>query len=118
MGLVNEILSQNPEAHVVVLGDLNSFRFTPPLERLELELTHVYDGLDGSSPAYPTYTYIFEGVAQTLDHILVSDPLIERMVNVIALPINADYPMAVEGDMSPYRTSDHNPLIAIFEFDE
>ncbi len=116
VGLVTDLMAENPEANIVVLGDLNSFRETPPLDNLEAHLTHIYDGLAGSSTAYPTYTYIYQGVAQSLDHILVSDPLIQKLINVIALPINADYPLPLEDDESPYRVSDHNPLIAIFEF--
>ena len=100
----------------MVLGDLNSFRATPPLDRLEEELVHVYEKLNGFSPTYPVYTYIFEGVAQSLDHILVSEGLYNSLTDIIALPISADYPLPESGDTSPFRASDHNPLIAVFEF--
>ncbi|MEM9777367.1 MAG: endonuclease/exonuclease/phosphatase family protein, partial [Chloroflexota bacterium] len=118
VGLVEQVQAENPEAAVVVLGDLNSFRGTDPLNVLEVPLNHVYDGLEQSDSVRLPYTYIFEGVAQSLDHILVSDNLFERLVDVYALPINAEYPLQPLGDAGPFRSSDHNPLIAVFEFDE
>ncbi|MEM8859203.1 MAG: endonuclease/exonuclease/phosphatase family protein, partial [Chloroflexota bacterium] len=117
VGLVKQAMAENPEASVVVLGDLNSFRETDPLETLEEVLTHVYDGPSITENMMVPYTYIFEGVAQSLDHILVSDDLFGNLVDVIALPINAEYPLQDEDDVSPYRSSDHNPLIAIFELE-
>ncbi|MFK7800968.1 MAG: endonuclease/exonuclease/phosphatase family protein [Anaerolineae bacterium] len=119
-GLVAEVIATSPQdTHVVVLGDLNSFRATPPLDALEAELNHIYTKIEaeGANVPYAPYTYIFEGVAQSLDHILVSDGLFEALTDVIALPISADYSLPFEGDTSAYRASDHNPLIAIFEFE-
>ncbi|MFT7585833.1 MAG: putative extracellular nuclease [Cellvibrionaceae bacterium] len=121
-GLVAETLEVFQGAHVVVLGDLNSFRGTPPLDALEVQLNHIFEKtgekIGETNVPYAPYTYIFEGVAQSLDHILVSDLLFDALIEVIALPINADYPLSVAEDTGPYRSSDHNPLIAIFEFKE
>lgn len=116
--LVTELLRENPDMHVVVLGDLNSFQDTAPLEVLEADLNHIYDKMSeaGIDVPYAPYTYIFEGVAQSLDHILVSDSLFEVLTEVVALPISADYPLPAEDDVSAFRASDHNPLIAIFDF--
>ena len=112
--LANKFKDEGHE--VIVLGDLNSFWQTPPLDALEsAELTHVYEFIPRSEPL--PYTYIFEGRTQTLDHILLSDGLFDDLVDVVALHINADYPLALEDDNSAERTSDHDPLLAIFEFE-
>lgn len=112
--LVERLQAENPAAHFVVLGDLNSFVDTPPLQNLEAAgLTHVYDfaALAGARP----YTYIFEGATQSLDHMLVSADLFERVVGVTAVHFNADFPIPDPADASPKRTSDHDPLLVVFE---
>ncbi len=111
-----ELAAENPAAHFVVLGDLNSFFQTLPLDTLEAGgLPHVYRYLPEEERPY---TYIFEGRTQTLDHILVSPALFDRLTLVDVLHTNADYPIADPEDSSPRRTSDHDPLVAIFAFGE
>ena len=102
-----------PDAYVIVMGDLNSFYGTLPLETLGSELTHVYDLLDGPLP----YTYIFEGRTQALDHILISDNLVDQVQMVTVLHLNTPYPIAAPGDSSPRHSSDHDPLVVIFDFE-
>lgn len=111
--LVEEYRVAYPDAEIVVLGDLNSFYQTKPLDPLqETGLRHVYE-LFGDAREAP-YTYIFEGAAQTLDHMLVTEGLFQDLSWVEALHINADYPLADPGDNSPRRVSDHDPLVAMF----
>ena len=114
--LVAELSAANPAAHFVVLGDLNSFYQTLPLDTLEAAgLQHVYRYLgDGERP----YTYIFEGRTQTLDHIVVSPELFSHLALVQPLHTNADYPLGDPEDTTPRRVSDHDPLVAIFHFAE
>ena len=110
--LVAQLQADDPDASFVVLGDLNSFYQTLPLDTLEaVGLQHVYRFLE---PGREPYTYIFEGRTQTLDHILVSPALFGQLTAVSTLPINANYPIADEDDPAPWRISDHDPLIAVF----
>lgn len=112
--LVEQILAREPDAYVVVLGDLNSFYGTRPLEALrEAGLRHVYEFVEPERP----YTYIFQGESETLDHMLVTPSLYARLAAVEALHINADYPPPVPEDPSPRRVSDHDPLVAVFNFE-
>ena len=111
VSLVEALLAGDPDAQIVVLGDLNSFYSSPPLDVLrEAGLRHVYESV---APALP-YTYIYQGESETLDHILVSRALYDRLSQVDALHVNADYPPATPEDMSPQRLSDHDPLVAVF----
>ena len=114
---VIDLLAANaPEAHFVVLGDLNSFYETLPVDTLEDSgLQHVYRYLPEEERPY---TYIFEGRTQTLDHILVSPTLFAQVTLVEVLHSNADYPIADPEDSTLYRVSDHDPLVAIFSFAE
>jgi len=113
VALVEQILAQDPQAQVVVLGDLNSFYDSPPLDVLrQAGLRHVYEFVAPERP----YSYIFQGVSETLDHILLTPGLYEHLVRVEALHINADYPPPPPDDPSAEGVSDHDPIIAVLSF--
>jgi predicted extracellular nuclease len=115
--LVERIRQADPDGHIVVMGDLNSFINTPPLKAIEASgLRHVYDFL-GSEDEWP-YTYVFQGATQSLDHILVSEALFANLILVDALHIDADFPIMNLEDSSARHVSDHDPLVAIFSFEE
>ena len=115
-GLVDRLSAENPDAHIIVLGDLNSFYRTKPLDTLqERGLYHAY-GFFEDDELLP-YTYIYEGSAQSLDHILMSESLFERLSLVEALHTNADFPIPDPADSSPRRVSDHDPLLVMFTFE-
>jgi len=110
--IANEILAKDPNALIVILGDLNTFFDTASIQVFRTAgFVHVFD-----TPAdEPFYTYIFEGESETLDHILMSPALAARMTGVQVLHINADFPPADPTDESPRRTSDHDPVVVTFK---
>ena len=110
VSIVEQIRAASPQAEIIVLGDLNSFYASPPVAALrQAGLRHVYEWL----PEPVEYTYIFEGVAQNLDHILVSPTLFNAISDVVVLHVNADYALPSPEDESPLRKSDHDPLIVV-----
>lgn len=112
--LVQRILADDPQAHVMVMGDLNSYYDARPVEVLrEGGLRHVYELVEPIRP----YSYIYQGESETLDHILVTPSLYALLVQVEALHINADYPPAIPDDPSPRRVSDHDPVVAVFSLE-
>ncbi len=69
---VGQITAIDPAADVIVAGDFNDFAFSETLHVLEgTQLVNMFDTL----PPEEQYDYVFEGNAQTLDHILVSPAL-------------------------------------------
>ncbi|TFE01659.1 chitobiase/beta-hexosaminidase C-terminal domain-containing protein [Jeotgalibacillus salarius] len=99
---VQDVQAQTPDANIMVVGDMNDFEFSEPLEALKgEELTNLIDTVEKEE----RYTYNYEGNAQVLDHILVSNNLADRTVFDI-VHINSDF-MEVHG-----RASDHDPLLA------
>jgi hypothetical protein len=90
---------------VVVLGDLNDFQFSPALAVLR---TGTADGtgpailrdLIATLPVDQQYTYVFNGVSQVLDHILVTNSL--NNVQYQVMHINAEF---------TDQTSDHDPQV-------
>ena len=110
--LVQEKLDADPDAHIVVVGDLNDYYASGPVETLETavdpDMVHVYDYL----PAMSRYTYIFNGASQVLDHILVTPNMIPTLAGVTPVHINADYAYPDELDPeSIHHSSDHDPVV-------
>jgi predicted extracellular nuclease len=54
-------------------------------------------------PARERYTYDFEGNSQSLDHILLSDALLDHRVSYDVVHVNAEFSS---------RASDHDPQVA------
>jgi hypothetical protein len=98
-------------SYAALIGDLNSFYESPPLDVLRSAgLRHVFEVLNEEE----RYTYNFQGVSQAIDHILVTPALMERLMRVQILHVNADYPPMEPGDPSPFSESDHDPVVAVF----
>lgn len=101
---VDSILAADPNANVAVVGDLNDFQFSNPIE--VLQAGGVLNNLIETLPLNEQYTYVFEGNSQVLDHILVSDNLIEQgNAEIDVVHVNAEFAI---------QDSDHDPLVARF----
>ncbi|MBD2604388.1 endonuclease/exonuclease/phosphatase family protein [Scytonema hofmannii FACHB-248] len=100
---VQNILTINPNANVVVAGDLNDFEFSNPLSILEAGGLNT---LIETLPENERYTFNFQGNAQTLDHILVSNNLFTRLNGFDVVHINSEF---------ADQDSDHDPVLARFD---
>ncbi len=117
---VNQLLAEDPAALVMVAGDLNDFQFSEPgegpdnpvaiLEGFgdEVPLTNL---LNFEKPS-ETWTYVFDGNAQVLDHMLVSPALLAFFQGADVLHFNTNTPTLLLEDnaASPLSASDHDPL--------
>ncbi|SDN57105.1 endonuclease [Bacillus sp. OK048] len=98
---VKDIKTKNPNANVVQLGDFNDFEFTKTLEIAKgKELTNMVEKV----PANERYNYSYQGNAQVLDHVLVTNNMVAN-TTVDILNINSGF-MEEHG-----RASDHDPII-------
>jgi predicted extracellular nuclease len=66
-----DVLDADPNARVIVLGDLNDFEFSSALGTLEGSPA-ILDDLIANLPQDERYSYVFEGNSQTLDHVVTS----------------------------------------------
>ena len=109
--IVDALLGDDPDANIVVLGDLNTFDF----------ITDLTDNLPGVGDQRvltnlitdkltedDAYTFIFQGNSQVLDHIFVTDGLLDG-AEVDIVHVNNDFPT-----QSPLVGSDHEPVVARF----
>jgi Ca2+-binding RTX toxin-like protein len=104
------LLDEDSSAKIIVLGDLNDFEFSPPLDVLT-------DGgaltsLIGTAPTNDRYSFNFDGNSQVLDHILVSPALLpDSQADFVHL--NIDFP--AKTGTADERSSDHDPVVARFK---
>jgi predicted extracellular nuclease len=109
---VDSILALDPDANVIVLGDLNDFHFSQAVS--DTLTADVLTNLMYTVPITDRYTYIFEGNAQVLDHVLVSDHLISSAAPEFdVVHVNAEFVDNIFS--SSRRASDHDPVLARFQ---
>ncbi|MFD6953196.1 endonuclease [Nocardiopsis sp. TSRI0078] len=94
-----ELLSVDPEANLVVMGDLNDFQFSRTLEILTVD-GPLYNPMT-DLPEEERYNYVYDGNSQALDHILVNQALAGR----------ADYGIARLNSEFHDQVSDHDPQV-------
>ncbi len=126
--LVAFIQSANPNARIVVGGDLNVYPrpddpFAPigqptssdqlgSLYNASLNLTNLWDVLLSQKPE-SAYSYIYLGQAQTLDQMFINQAMLADLAQFRIAHINSDFPADYPGDVAR-GTSDHDPNVAIF----
>ncbi|WP_274307332.1 endonuclease [Solibacillus daqui] len=104
---IGDVKTKNPEANIVSVGDFNDFQFSDSLKIHEGNLmTNMINKVETSD----RYSYVYQGNSQVLDHILVSNNLVEQ-TEIDILHINADFT-----DMAG-RASDHDPILVQIGFD-
>ena len=109
--IASELLEENPDAYLVVMGDLNSYYDSLPIQTLEdSSLINLFDTLEPDQ----RYTYVYEGNSQVLDHILVNDSLYNLLISLDVLHVNADFALPYSDDTSLFHKSDHDPVIGTF----
>ncbi|MDN6320069.1 MAG: ExeM/NucH family extracellular endonuclease [Marinobacter sp.] len=104
----------------LITGDLNSYFRETPLQVLQRAgftsmMHHFYPC---TAQQCEQYTYRYKGEKGSLDYALASAPLKDRVLDAQVWAINADEPPALGyknnlpgTTTSPWRSSDHNPLI-------
>ena len=105
---VQRLLAADKKAEVAVVGDLNDYQFSPPLAALETGSSDgsgspILTDLITTLPVDQQYTYVYNGISQVLDHILVSPAITHFGYQVVH--VNAEYSDQI---------SDHDPQVVDF----
>jgi len=107
---------------VLIIGDLNAYSMEDPIRALA-------DAGYESLKADGEYSYVYDGMSGNLDHALANDPLADKVVLVQDWHINTDEPSALDYNLeyksdaqdvsfyaaTPFRSSDHDPVIVDFK---
>ncbi|MFP4276656.1 MAG: endonuclease/exonuclease/phosphatase family protein [Wenzhouxiangella sp.] len=94
-------LGRQQRERLVVLGDLNDHWFSEPLNILTSDRSVPLHNPVTDLPGEERFTYVFQGNAQAIDHILVSRAL-KPVTELELLPINS---------LNPRQAADHDPLV-------
>lgn len=94
----------------IALGDFNDDLGSQPMTQFE-SFVNLYQR--HTSPA-GRYSYIYNGRAQAVDHIIISPELDRYYADGGAVHVNADFGEPLPGAVG--RTSDHDPVIVRFLF--
>ena len=121
--LVAYIQAANPDARIVVGGDLNVYPrpddpFAPigqpgssdqlgALYDPSLGLKSMWEVLLDQAPE-SAYSYVFVGMAQTLDQMFINQPMLSDLQQYRIAHINSDFPADYPDDVAR-GTSDHDP---------
>ena len=98
-GFVQQILSIDPAARVVIAGDLNDFEYSNAVGTL---VAAGLTDLPATLPDAERYTYVFEGNSQVLDHILISSSLAGTSYGYDIVHVNSEFAAPL---------SDHEPQL-------
>ncbi|MFN7939468.1 MAG: lamin tail domain-containing protein [Bryobacteraceae bacterium] len=121
----------NPRERILVVGDMNAFQFsdgyvdlmgivrgnpTPPplvvLGSADLVNPDLVNAID-LAPEDQRYSYVFDGNAQALDHIVMNEAMQPLVTRLAFGRMNADFPEALRNDAArPERFSDHDAVVA------
>jgi predicted extracellular nuclease len=134
---VDERQKANPNERIMLLGDFNAFQFSDGVLDMigtikgkpaakdtvligsdDLVSRDLIDLVDAITPGQ-RYSYVYDGNAQVLDHVLINEPLRTHIAGFGFVRVNADFPESMRNDDSrPERYSDHDPAVAYFTMDE
>jgi uncharacterized protein len=122
---------------IILIGDFNSYQFSDGILDQMGTITGKPAGKDevlmpsddlvnpdlinlvGAIAAGQRYSYIFDGNAQVLDHIVISETMRKHTTGFGFARLNADYPESYRSDANRLeRFSDHDPAVAIFTMDD
>ncbi|GGX39732.1 ExeM/NucH family extracellular endonuclease [Saccharospirillum salsuginis] len=107
---------------ILIIGDLNAYSMEDPIRALS---DAGYDSLKAEGE----YSYVYDGMSGNLDHALANDSLANKAVLVQDWHINTDEPSALDYNLeyksdaqdvsfyaaTPFRSSDHDPVIVDFK---
>jgi predicted extracellular nuclease len=113
------------DSDTVIMGDLNAYSKEDPITKL-MENGYSLIKSEGG------YSYVFSGETGSLDHVLASTSLVGKVLNVQDWHINTDEPRVLDYNTefksetqvqslfaaNPFRSSDHDPVIIDFQFNQ
>lgn len=122
LGFISQLQSSTGDSDIIVLGDLNAYANEDPIDVLTagglVNMPATWIAAD------QRYSYVFDGFAGYLDHLLTSATMAAKSGGATIWHINSDEPNVLDYNTefnppefyspTPYRSSDHDPLVVSF----
>ena len=134
---VQERQKAKPSEKIILIGDFNAFQFNDGITDVINTIKGTPAGIDAVmypsedlvnpdlvdlvdfKPADQRYSYTYDGNAQTLDHFIINQPMMNYVANFGFVRFNADFPEIYRNDPNRVeRFSDHDSTIGYFSLDE
>ncbi len=135
--LVQSRQAANPKERIILLGDFNSYQFPdgimdqigvitgkpagkdqvliPSDDLVNPDLINLVDVIGLPQ----RYSYVYDGNAQVLDHMIVTESMRNHTTGFGYVRVNADFPESFRNDTGRIeRFSDHDPAVGIFTMDD
>ncbi|UNX53705.1 ExeM/NucH family extracellular endonuclease [Georgenia sp. TF02-10] len=121
VAFAEEVADDADTEDVLLLGDFNSYTEESPLDVLEAA------GYTNVNAGRQEATYVYDGKVGSLDHVFVSGGAAEDVADVDVWGINAEESVLAEYSRynyfasehvtpgSPFRSSDHNPILVALD---
>ncbi|MBL7192827.1 MAG: ExeM/NucH family extracellular endonuclease, partial [Pirellulales bacterium] len=120
---LDELQQNQPDARVLAIGDFNAYAQEDPLDALRaaglVDLQERFGRSGGGGKN--TYSYIYYGQSGSLDHAFGTESMAADVTGIATWHINADEPRALDYNQeynpeplyesSPFRSSDHDPVL-------
>jgi len=115
---VAQLSAASGEEDVLMVGDFNSYLNEDPIKSLE---GAGFEELLKRLPEEARYSYVFDGESGALDHGFASEALGPQVTGITVWHVNADEPSVLDYNTefktddryaaTPYRSSDHDPVL-------
>lgn len=102
---IGELQQRQPQAKIILLGDMNDFAFSLPFQQLRQAPANLINLTQQLLPDVEQYSYVYEGNSQQLDHIWVSQNTLGGKPNSADVDI-----VHLNAELST-QMSDHDPLV-------
>lgn len=124
---VDSLLTDDPFTNIIVAGDFNDYSSNKSLKNLSKRLCHISKDAKGKNQdkTHVSGTYYFQGEWGSLDHILVSSSIAEKVTQCYIFDRDWLLEQDAQGSLRPKRTyrgpmyhggvSDHLPLVLKIE---
>jgi len=138
--LLSRLQSASPDAPLLAVGDFNAFEFSDGLADVigtvrgvpapadqvvvnrsvalvEPDLVDLC-AVDAFLPSVERYSFVFDGSAQLLDHVLASAATVPRVTGLAFARLGSDFPEAWRADATrPERLTDHDAPVVRLRLD-
>ena len=115
---VSTLVSSSGESDVLMVGDYNAYLNEDPIASIE---AGGFEELTRRVPALDRYSFIFDGQSGVLDHAFASGSMQSQVTGITIWHVNSDEPEVLDYntefktddryDVTPYRSSDHDPVL-------
>lgn len=119
LAFIHQLGQDSGGTEVLAIGDFNAYEGEDPIRLLEDG--GLMDLIAAFVPPATRYTYVFDGLAGTIDQALATPGLYPQVEGVSLWHINADEPAVLDYNTefkqvdfyaaAPYRSSDHDPVL-------